>query len=276
MKNKIGVMQGRLLPKYHGLYQAHPLGYWQEEFEIAKTLGLGCIEFIFDFNDANKNPLYGEGGVEEILAVSKKTSVSVETICADYFMEAPLHSQNKSVAQQSQEILIVLLEKAQRLGVSDIVIPCVDQASLNSREAVDRFVNHIHKVLPSAEKNKINLSLETDLAPQPFVELLDKFNSNRVTVNYDIGNSAALGYDLEEELNAYGHRITDVHIKDRLFSGNSVILGKGNADFKKFFKKIDEVGYKGPFIMQVYRDDEGVEIFKKQLEWVTPHFNVLQ
>ena len=35
MKNKIGVMQGRLLPKHQGRYQAHPLGYWQKEFEIA-------------------------------------------------------------------------------------------------------------------------------------------------------------------------------------------------------------------------------------------------
>ena len=38
MENKIGVMQGRLLPKYHGRYQAHPVDYWQEEFEIARRL----------------------------------------------------------------------------------------------------------------------------------------------------------------------------------------------------------------------------------------------
>lgn len=56
-KNKIGVMQGRLLPKYQGRYQAHPLGYWREEFEVAGKLGLDCIKFIFDFNDAFKNPL---------------------------------------------------------------------------------------------------------------------------------------------------------------------------------------------------------------------------
>ena len=31
-------MQGRLLPKYKGKYQAHPKGYWQNEFKIAKVL----------------------------------------------------------------------------------------------------------------------------------------------------------------------------------------------------------------------------------------------
>lgn len=57
IKNKLGVMQGRLLPKFQGRYQAHPKGFWQKEFEIAKEIGLDCIEFILDFNDAEDNPL---------------------------------------------------------------------------------------------------------------------------------------------------------------------------------------------------------------------------
>ena len=57
MQNKFGVMQGRLVPKYLGRYQAHPIGYWQEEFFIAQNLGLDCIEFILDFNEAIFNPL---------------------------------------------------------------------------------------------------------------------------------------------------------------------------------------------------------------------------
>ena len=45
MKSNIGVMQGRLLPKYRGRYQAHPLGYWQDEFVVAESIGLDVIEF---------------------------------------------------------------------------------------------------------------------------------------------------------------------------------------------------------------------------------------
>ena len=57
MKNKIGIMQGRLLPKYQNRYQAHPIGYWKKEFLIASELGLDSIEFILDYNDSEKNPL---------------------------------------------------------------------------------------------------------------------------------------------------------------------------------------------------------------------------
>ena len=273
MNNKIGVMQGRLLPKYQGRYQAHPVGCWQDEFVLAREVGIDCIEFILDYNEAEDNPLIKEGGVEEIKIVVEQTGIAVKTICADYFMEAPLHSEHIEIANSSQELMIRLLNNAVELGVTDVVIPCVDQSTLGGKPAVDRFVKTLLPIVVIAEKHGINLSLETDLAPQLFVELLERFNSNRVTVNYDIGNSAALGYDLFEELECYGKRITDIHIKDRVLGGSPVELGKGDANFYAFFNKLKEFDYQGPFIMQAYRDEEGVEIFKKQLDWVKPYLN---
>ena len=89
-----------------------------------------------------------------------------------------------------------------------------------------------------------------------------------ITVNYDIGNSAALGFDPLEELNAYGEKISDIHIKDRLLDGGSVKLGTGNANIPEFLKLIEDFNYSGPLIMQAYRDDEGVSIFEEQLNWV--------
>ena len=273
MNNKLGVMQGRLVPKYQGRYQAFPIGMWQDEFKVAKECGLNLIEFILDFNDAEENPLLKSGGVDDINSVSKDTGVTVRTICADYFMEAPLHSNDDEVTAKSFKVLERLLETAEALKITDIVIPCVDQSSLKSKEAVVRFVDQIVKIIPRIERQNINLSLETDLPPKSFVELLDRLNSKNITVNYDIGNSAALGFDSDEELAAYGDKITDIHIKDRVLDGGPVTLGECNANFSKFFTKLKEFNYQGPFIMQAYRDDEGVEIFKSQLDWVTRYLN---
>ena len=103
--------------------------------------------------------------------------------------------------------------------------------------------------------------------------MLNRFDSDHLTVNYDIGNSASLGYDCIEELDYYGDRITDIHIKDRLLNGGPVILGKGNANFDIFFDKLKEFDYSGPFIMQAYRDEQGITIFKQQLEWILPYFD---
>ena len=263
-------MEGRLLPKYEGRYQAHPVGYWQDEFGDAKELGLDCIEFILDYNDAEQNPLLKEGGIDELQAIIDKSGVAVYTVCADYFMEAPLHSSDNSVADQSQKVMLQLLENGAKLGITDVVVPCVDQSTLDGQDAANRFVERMKPMVIAAEKHGINLSLETDLAPQPFVDLLDRFDSDRVAVNYDIGNSAALGYDPVEELAAYGHRITDIHIKDRLRNGGPGVLGEGDADFDRFFQALEGYDYKGPFVMQAYRDDEGVVVFRKQLKWIKP------
>ena len=101
-------------------------------------------------------------------------------------------------------------------------------------------------------------------------------NSINITVNYDIGNSAALGFDSSEELMAYGDRITDIHIKDRELGGGPIILGEGNANFEKFFDKLKEFNYEGPFIMQAYRDEDGVKIFNSQLDWIMTYIKNIQ
>ena len=272
MQNPIGVMQGRLLPKYQGRYQAHPVGYWQDEFSKAAELGLDCIEFVLDFNDAVFNPLLRNDGPDEILLLSDKTGVRVTTVCADYFMEAPLHHADERIAAQSQSVLQRLLSNGKELGISDIVIPCVDKSSLIADAAIERFLQRMKLMEEAAEAAGINLSLETDLAPQPFAELLERFDSPRVTVNYDAGNSAALGYDPLEELACYGEKISDIHIKDRKLGGGSVPLGTGDVQFGRFFEALRPLNYSGPLIIQAYRDDEGLEIFREQLAWMREHF----
>lgn len=262
--NAIGIMQGRLLPKYLNRYQAHPVGYWADEFPLAASLGLNCIEFIFDYNDYQLNPLFFEKGINAIKKNIDQTGVEVRSICADYFMEAPIHSVNKFVVKQSVETMIQLFINAKKLKVTDIVLPCVDQSSLEDDLAISRFVKNIQPVLEIAEKLSINLSLETDLDPKTFVQLLSVLPSSCVTVNYDTGNSASLGFDPIEEFNYYGCRISDIHIKDRKLNGGSVELGKGDVDFRRFFTALKTISYNAPFVMQAYRDDEGVNIFKKQ------------
>ena len=158
-----------------------------------------------------------------------------------------------------------VLEIAHEMEITDIVIPCIDQSSISNLTALDLFKRQILCVVPIAEKLGVNLSLETDLSPQVFKQLLVDLNSTSITVNYDTGNSASLGYDFYEELSAYGKKITDLHIKDRTFRAGSVFLGEGDVDFKAFFNEFRKLNFNGPLIMQVYRDDEGVSVFKDQL-----------
>ena len=265
---KIGVMQGRLLPKYKDRYQAHPIGYWEDEFEIAASLGVDLIEFILDYNDYEENPLMSLSGCEKIKEIANQSGVQVKTICADYFMDAPLHSTDLNVATLSVAVLRELIVNSRTIGVTDIIIPLVDQSSVAALDDQNRFVDALESFLPDLKLNDTNLCLETDLNPTAFRDLLNQFDSDRITVNYDTGNSAGLGYDPEQEFVAYGNRITDIHIKDRVKDGFSVCLGQGSTNFDKIFKCVQNYGYTGPLIMQAFRDDDGLEIFKTQLTWL--------
>ena len=243
------------------------MGYWKDEFTIAKKIGLSYIEFILDHNDYEKNPLMSSLGINEIENSIQKTGVGVRSICADIFMDAPLHSENDFISNTSKEILLKLIENSAKLGITDIVIPCVDQSTLKGESDQKRLIENLSEPIKLASKKKINLALETDLAPIPFLNLLNKLDPDVIKVNYDIGNSASLGFDIFEEFKLYGNRISDIHIKDRDLGGGSVLLGAGNANFKSFFEVFSTIDFTGPIVMQVYRDDEGVEIFKKQFDW---------
>ena len=265
-------MQGRLLPKYQGKYQAHPVDYWQEEFKIANQLGLDCIEFILDYYKSEKNPLLNPGGIKEIRKIVESSGVKVLSICADYFMQAPIHSDNFAVVDKSLAILDNLIQNAPLIKASDIVIPCVDQSRLKNKKDIDTFVNNIKSIVKIVESAGINICLETDLEPKIFANMLNSIGSENVTVNYDIGNSAALGYDPVEEFKAYGNKITDLHIKDRLLGGRSVPLGTGNVNFSKIFDLLSKYDYRGIIIFQAFRDDEGLKVFKDQLSWFSKNF----
>ena len=265
---KIGVMQGRLLPKIDGRYQAHPIDKWQDEFLIASDLGLSFIEFILDFDHFESNPLMSSDRCAQIFDLSQKTGVLVKTVCADYFMEAPLHSRNKNTASTSRKVLEILIFNASKIGVTDIVLPLVDQSSVSEPELRKRFVETFKPIVKMLNDANINICLETDLPPVEFAELIANLDSNKITVNYDIGNSASLGYSPTDEFLMYGTRISDVHIKDRIFGGLSVPLGDGDADFHAVLRGLAQVNYTGPLIMQAYRDELGIDIFTKQLDWL--------
>ena len=192
------------------------------------------------------------------------TNVRVESICADYFMENPIFVNNPDKSKLNLFTLEKVIKNAKFLNVKNIILPCVDQSSLNSKKKLDLFVSQMNKIKHLLDKVKINISLETDLPPKKFLILINRFKSKYITINYDTGNSAALGYDPEEEFKVYGSKISEVHIKDRRYKGGPIFLGKGDVDLKKIFKLLKQNNYKGDFILQMYRDRKGLNIFKKQ------------
>ena len=89
------------------------------------------------------NPLMNSKGIKKIRKVEDETGIKVTSICADYFMKAPIHSNDFNVVDKSISVLEKLINNASQLNISDIIIPCVDQSSLKNKKDIDNFVNNI-------------------------------------------------------------------------------------------------------------------------------------
>lgn len=259
----IGIMQGRLSPRVDGKIQAFPKNTWKNEFKLAKEIGFTSIEWIIE-NPLHLNPLLSEAGINQLNELIQETNVKVDFICADIFMETPIIEESK-VLQESSDLLNLIIQNAHKIGAKCIEIPFVDKSSLRNRDYkfLISFFNSFEEIL---QKYNLLISLETDLEPIKFKQLLSQINL-RIGANYDIGNSASLGYDFEEELNTYGERIFNLHIKDRKLGGSTVEFGTGSANIEGVLKVLSNINYKNGIIIQGARGEDDIFTAKSQFNY---------
>ncbi len=255
---KLGTMEGRLLPPQGERFQAFPRDGWAQEFSLATRVPLSYIEWIYDGYGADVNPLIHDGAA--LRSLVDRTGVAVRSICADYFMEYPFVRCSDAERSRRQALLETLLAGAQHVGAGRIVIPLVDNAHLSTAAEMDTIVGVLLQSLPAAHATGVELHLETALDPTAFKALLDRLDDPMIKVNYDTGNSSALGYRPGDELAAYGSRIGSVHIKDRKRGGGTVPLGTGDTDFPAVFANLAKLRYSGDFTLQVARAQAGDEV----------------
>jgi len=255
----IGIMQGRLSPPVDGQIQAFPSEHWREEFILAREAGLKCIEWIYDRTQGRLNPLESENGIKEIQKCTEQTGVRVSSVCADYYMDELLVKEDGTENGRMISNLQWLIYQSNKLDVNHIVLPFVDGSSLNSKTHIKTASKIIRFLIPHAVNCDIELHLESDLSPKLLSGLLEEIDHPFVKVNFDIGNSAALGYDPIEELRALSPYLGGVHVKDRLLGGESVPLGTGNANFKTCFRLLKKYDYHGCLILQAARGNVGQE-----------------
>lgn len=271
--NPIGIMQGRLSPQAGDRIQCFPSRTWREEFSRARDTGLDCIEWIFDVETDASNPLRTDAGIGEIRALAERTEIAVSSICADFFMSQRLVAADGRPRESAVDELVWLVGRAAVLGARHIVLPFVDTSSLKSSREREGLVSILAQLRDVAGRHAVELHLETDLRPEEVVLVLERVSSRWVRANYDIGNSASLGHDPEEELTLLGPWLGSVHVKDRVLNGCTVPLGTGAADFPTVFRKIVEARYRGPFVLQAARvaGVDEVQLAKQNLRFVEAH-----
>ena len=240
-------MQGRLSHSINNTIQAFPEKSWIKEFELSKKINIDSIEWIFDTYE--KNPIMNKQ-INEINNYISKFQIKVNSICADYFMINKLFNESESNIKKNLNILEELAINGEKIGAKIIEIPLVDNSSLKTEKDKKEIVTNLKKVIPKIKDLGLIFTLETDLPPEEFLNLLEMFEKNTVYVNFDTGISAWLGYNINEEFKILKNKIKNIHVKDRIFNGTTVPFGLGDTNFEEFFKILNKSEYSGDLIIQ--------------------------
>lgn len=255
--SRIGFMQGRFSPLEEGKIQAFPWQTWQDEFAMARKYRFNLMEWVVAQDRLSENPLMSSSGRTEIKRLMQENNVVIESITCDTYIEEPFYKAAKLYSMQLLEDFKRIIESCVDIGINKIVVPLVDKGSLENNNQEGELFRGMDAIIPLLEDSNAMVVFESDFGPSRLKDFIAKFKPAYFGINYDIGNSASLGYDFKEEVASYGNRIKNVHIKDRKFKGTTVPLGEGDADIVGALGVLHANNYDGNYILQTARANDG-------------------
>jgi len=274
---KIGAMQGRLSELVDGKIQAFPWKNWKDEFKIAANCGIELIEWTLDAENLNIDPLMTEDGRASVLNLMEKHSISVPSLTGDCFMQSPFWKYSKENSRKLKIDFLNICSACNKIGIEYIVVPLVDNGSIETIEQENTIIEFLNSYAEMFGDLNLKIVFESDYPPKKLKKFIDNFSPDNFGINYDIGNSAALGFNPREEFLNYGSRILNVHVKDRVLNGTTVALGMGDADFPLVFSLLKNESYYGNYILQTARADDGdhegaiIKYHAMVEDWLSPN-----
>ncbi|MBF0380661.1 MAG: sugar phosphate isomerase/epimerase [Magnetococcales bacterium] len=236
-----------------GKIQAFPWSHWREEFKLANSCGLKLMEWTLDQDRLYENPLLTPHGQSEIIDLCEENQLSIPSLTGDCFMQAPFWKSQGAQSKSLQDDFMAIAKACSLVNIRYIVVPLVDNGRIDNLKQEDNLITFLTDKMHEFKKLGVVITFESDFAPDELKRFIKRLPNEQFGINYDIGNSGALGFNFEDEINAYGQRVLNVHVKDRLLGGTTVPLGEGNAQLQKTIAKFESIGYRGNYILQTAR-----------------------
>jgi len=269
-----------------GIYEkALPYGTgWDEKLVIAERLGFQFAEISIDETDERLARL--DWSLAERRAFSRhilESPLTVPTMCLSGHRRFPLGSHDPEIRKQALNIMEKAIRFAVDTGVRTIQLAGYD-VYYEDGDADTRnwYLENMHKSLDMAAREQVMLAME--IMDHPFMNSILKFvnmkqilDSPWFTVYPDVGNLSAWGNDVIEELTLGVSQIVALHLKETLAvtadhqgTFKEVPFGTGCVDFPRVFAKLKELGYAGPFLIEMWteRAEEPEKEIRQARQWI--------
>ncbi len=216
-------------------------------FALAKAAGFDAIELRLDVDlpDAgNVRSLAQDNGIEiASLWVSQALG------------KHPLNSPDPAVRAKGVDDIRRACDIAAAIHCGALLlVPGRVTPQIGYEETWKRIAEELSKCLPTAESNRVLLTVENVwnkflLSPLEMRTFVDQFHNPWLAAHFDMGNVMQFGYP-EDWIRTLGSRIRRVHVKDyklstRAEQGRFVPLFEGDVNFAAVIRALRDVNYSG-------------------------------
>jgi len=269
-----------------GIYEkALPYGTaWDEKLATAERLEFQFVEISIDETDERLVRLdWSPAERKSFCRTILNSPLTVPSMCLSGHRRFPLGSHDPEIRQQALTIMEKAIRFAVDTGVRTIQLAGYD-VYYEDGDADTRkwYLENMQKSLDMAAREQVMLAME--IMDHPFMNSILKFmnmkqilNSPWFAVYPDIGNLSAWGNDVIEELTLGCHQIIALHLKETLAvtadhpgTFKEVPFGTGCVDFPRAFSKLKDLGYAGPFLIEMWteRAEDPITEIREARQWI--------
>ena len=249
MKNlEFGFIQGRMtIPPKKDILQYFPKKNWKKEFYYAKKLNFNFIEYFGERNYNKNNPLWNIKSLKKINHLVKKNKLYNYSFCDDLFINNNL-LKFKNLEEYYKELIFNL----NFIKIKLYVLALFEKSLINKKNLIS-YAKILKKIAFKFKNKNIKIALETNLESKLFIRLLRLINEDNVYIVYDTGNRLKNPNLQYQEIIKLKKHIIHVHLKDKNFNGDNVILGTGSVNFDAIFMALKRIKFKGKFVFETNR-----------------------
>lgn len=136
-------------------------------------------------------------------------------------------------------------------------------ARLSENDNFPKMIDGFRGIISACESYGVKLCLENvEWATYNRVGVFEKLKKELPALGgvLDIKQARISEYSYEEYLSEMGDRLAYVHVSDCDKNGKMCLPGKGAFDFDTLIKRLQDVGFDGALLVEVYTDNYGEEI----------------
>lgn len=253
-KLDFGFIQGRMsIPPSKNILQYFPKTNWQKEFVYARKNNFKFIEYFGERKFNNKNPIWTKLGLKKINTLSKRYNLLNYTFCDDYFI-----NHNFIKLKKFKKYIDVIIKNLFSIKIKIYVLALLEKSEIN-KENFHHFISNLRYVAQKLKEKNIKLALETNLDVKYIKELISLVGNKNLFIVYDTGNRLKKNNLQYQEIVELKKIICHVHLKDKNWDGQNVVLGSGSVNFKKIFKGLQKINYTGKYTFETNRGKDPIK-----------------